>query len=69
MILPPAGLRVLMATRPEDFRRGAYQLAAVTSSLPLSGKAPAERGVFNFACQSPLPRLDSNDRTAATATS
>jgi hypothetical protein len=25
MILPPAGLRVLMATRPEDFRRGAYQ--------------------------------------------
>lgn len=29
MIVPPAGVRVLVATRPVDFRRGADSLAAV----------------------------------------
>jgi multidrug efflux pump subunit AcrB len=37
----------------------------VTSSLPLSGKAPADRGVCNIPCQSPLPRPDSKTRPFA----
>ena len=33
MILPPAGVRVLIATRPVDFRRGADGLAATVQTL------------------------------------
>jgi transposase len=41
MIVPPAGVRVLVATRPVDFRRGADGLAATVQSIlrqdPFSG--------------------------------
>jgi transposase len=41
MILPPAGVRVLIATRPVDFRRGADGLAATVQTIlrqdPFSG--------------------------------
>src|SRR5258705_13821044 len=41
MILPPAGVRVLIATRPVDFRRGADGLAATVQTVlrqdPFSG--------------------------------
>jgi transposase len=41
MIAPPAGVRVLVATRPVDFRRGADGLAAIVQTLlhhdPFSG--------------------------------
>jgi transposase len=41
MITIPAGVRVLLATRPVDFRRGAYGLAALASEAlredPYSG--------------------------------
>ena len=41
MIVPPAGVRVLIATRPVDFRRGADGLAAVAQTVlrqdPFSG--------------------------------
>ena len=41
MIVPPAGVRVLVATRPVDFRRGADGLAAVVQTVlrqdPFSG--------------------------------
>jgi len=33
MILPPAGVRVLIATRPVDFRRGADGLAATVQTM------------------------------------
>ena len=33
MMLPPAGVRVLIATRPVDFRRGADGLAATVQSV------------------------------------
>ena len=33
MITIPAGVRVLIATRPIDFRKGAYGLAALVSQL------------------------------------
>ena len=33
MIVPPAGVRVLIATRPVDFRRGADGLAAVVQTV------------------------------------
>jgi IS66 Orf2 like protein len=34
---PPAGVRVLIATRPVDFRRGADGLAATLRQDPFSG--------------------------------
>ena len=34
MITVPAGIRVLVATKPVDFRRGADRLALLVSSLP-----------------------------------
>jgi len=34
MILPPAGVRVLIATRPVDFRRGADGLVIADSNSP-----------------------------------
>jgi transposase len=41
MIIPPAGVRVLVATRPVDFRRGADGLAATVETVlrqdPFSG--------------------------------
>lgn len=41
MILPPSGIRVLVATRPVDFRRGADGLAATVEQVlrqdPYSG--------------------------------
>ena len=41
MIVPPAGTRILLATRPVDFRKGAHSLAAlaaeVLSADPFSG--------------------------------
>ena len=41
MILPPSGIRVLVATRPVDFRRGADGLAALVQEVlaqdPFSG--------------------------------
>ncbi len=33
MIMPPAGARVLIATRPVDFRRGADGLAATVQTI------------------------------------
>jgi transposase len=41
MIIPPAGVRVVVATRPVDFRKGADGLAAIAQSVlmldPFSG--------------------------------
>ena len=41
MIVPPAGVRVLVATQPVDFRRGADGLAAIVQTVlrqdPFSG--------------------------------
>ena len=41
MIMIPSGARVLLATRPVDFRRGAHSLAALASEMlgadPFSG--------------------------------
>jgi len=41
MIIPPAGVRVVIATRPVDFRKGADGLAAIAQSVlhldPFSG--------------------------------
>lgn len=41
MIFPPAGVRVVIATRPVDFRKGADGLAAIAQSVlrldPFSG--------------------------------
>lgn len=41
MIAPPAGARILLATRPVDFRKGAHSLAALTAEVlgadPFSG--------------------------------
>jgi len=33
MIVPPSGVRVLVATRPVDFRRGADGLAATVEQV------------------------------------
>ena len=41
MIAPPAGARILLATKPVDFRKGAHGLAALASGVlredPFSG--------------------------------
>ena len=41
MIAPPAGARILLATKPVDFRRGAHSLAALAAEVlgadPFSG--------------------------------
>ena len=39
MIAPPAGVRILLASKPVDFRKGAHSLAA---------PAAAERGTDPF---------------------
>jgi len=33
MIAPPAGARILLATKPVDFRRGAHSLAALAAEV------------------------------------
>ena len=33
MITPPAGVRILLATRPVDFRKGAHSLAALAAEV------------------------------------
>ena len=41
MIVPPAGARILLATKPVDFRKGAHSLAALAAEVlgadPFSG--------------------------------
>jgi transposase len=41
VIAPPAGVRILLATRPVDFRKGAHSLAALAAEAlgadPFSG--------------------------------
>ena len=41
MIAPPAGARILLATKPVDFRKGAHSLAALAAEVlgadPFSG--------------------------------
>ena len=41
MIAPPSGARILLATRPVDFRKGAHSLAALAAEVlgadPFSG--------------------------------
>ena len=41
MIAPPAGARILLATKPVDFRKGAHSLAALAAEMlgadPFSG--------------------------------
>ncbi len=41
MVTPPAGARILLATRPVDFRKGAHSLAALAAEVlgadPFSG--------------------------------
>ena len=43
MIVPPAGARILLATKPVDFRKGAHSLAALAAEVlgadPFSGAA------------------------------
>ena len=49
MIVPPSGVRVLVATRPVDFRRGADGLAAIVQTVlrhdPFSGT------IYVFRCK------------------
>ena len=48
MIVPPAGVRVLVATQPIDFRKGADSLAAIVQTVlrhdPFSGTIYVFRG-------------------------
>lgn len=46
MIVPPVGVRVLIATRPVDFRRGADGLAAVVQAA--LGQDPFSGTIFVF---------------------
>jgi transposase len=47
MIGPPSGARILLATRPVDFRKGAHSLAALAAEAlgadPFSGAVPVFR--------------------------
>jgi transposase len=49
MISLPGGARVLLATRPVDFRKGAYGLAALASEV--LGKDPFSGVVIVFRCK------------------
>ena len=49
MIVPPAGVRVLIATRPVDFRRGADGLAAVVQTV--LRQDPFSAMIFVFRCK------------------
>ena len=46
MITPPAGARVLLASRPVDFRKGAHSLAALAAEV--LGAAPFSGVVLVF---------------------
>ncbi len=46
MITIPAGVRVLLATRPIDFRRGAHSLAALAQEV--LGEDPFSRAVIVY---------------------
>jgi transposase len=46
LIVPPTGVRVLIATRPVDFRRGADSLAATVQTL--LGQDPFSGTIFVF---------------------
>ena len=60
MITPPSGARILLATRPVDFRKGAHSLAALAAEVlgadPFSGavlvfrsrRAELEGGAFRW---------------------
>ena len=43
---PPAGLRVLIATRPVDFRRGADGLAATVQSVLRQDRSAGRSSCF-----------------------
>ena len=45
MIIPPAGVRVVVATRPVDFRKGADGLAAIAQSVLMLAEAGEMPGV------------------------
>lgn len=49
MITIPAGTRVLLATRPVDFRKGAHGLAALASEV--LGESPFSGVVVVFRCK------------------
>ena len=49
MITIPAGVRVLLATRPVDFRKGAHGLAALVSKV--LGEDPFSGTVVVFRCK------------------
>jgi transposase len=49
MIVPPAGVRVLVATRPVDFRRGADGLAAMVQTV--LGQDPFSGTIYVFRCK------------------
>jgi transposase len=46
MITPPAGARILLATKPVDFRKGAHSLAALAAEVP--GADPFSGAVLVF---------------------
>ncbi|AWV20161.1 Transposase (plasmid) [Roseomonas mucosa] len=46
MIAPPAGARILLVTRPVDFRKGAHSLAALAAEV--LGADPFTGGVLVF---------------------
>ena len=46
MIAPPAGARILLATQPVDFRKGAHSLAALAAEV--LGAAPFSGAVLVF---------------------
>ena len=60
---PPAGVRVLIATRPVDFRRGADGLAATVQSVLRQDPFSGTSFVFRWArkWRSPLLGLRSSD--------
>jgi len=49
MIVPPAGVRVLVATRPVDFRCGADRLASIVQTV--LGHDPFSGTVYVFRCK------------------
>ena len=55
MIALPAGVRILLATKPVDFRRGAHALAALAAAElgtdPFSGVVLVFSGIPSFRAQ------------------
>ena len=56
MISIPAGARILLATRPMDFRKGAHGLAALAQEV--LGEDPFSGAVIVFRCQARRPLED-----------